>query len=68
MARLFVKIIGYPSIMRTLAHSGLHSKPLMEWVLKVMANLLEEEDRHIGDKAYFMLERMVKAAPVRLTG
>ena len=40
----------------------------MEWVLKVMANLLEEEDRHIGEKAYFMLERMVKAAPSRLTG
>lgn len=68
MARLFVRIIGYPSIMRTLAHTGLHSKPLMEWVLKVMANLLEEEDRHIGEKAYFMLERMVKAAPSRLTG
>lgn len=68
MARLFVKIIGYPSIMRTLAHTGLHSKPLMEWVLKVMANLLEEEDRHIGEKAYFMLERMVKMAPSRLTG
>ncbi len=68
MARLFVKLIGYPSVMRTLAHTGLHSKPLMEWVLKVMANLLEEEDRHIGDRAYHMLEGMIRLAPRSLTG
>lgn len=66
MARLFVKAIGYPWVMRTLAHTGLHSKPLMEWVLKVMANLLEEEDKTIGKRAYTALETLVKVAPLRL--
>lgn len=67
MARLFVKLIGYPPLMRTLAHTGLHSKPLMEWVLKVMANLLEEEDRHLGERAYRMLEGIVRVAPNAVT-
>ncbi len=66
MARVFVKAIGYPWVMRTLAHTGLHSKPLMEWVLKVMANLLEEEDRGVGRRAYDLLEGLVRVAPLRV--
>jgi geranylgeranyl reductase family protein len=63
MARIFVKAIGYPQVMWTLAHVGLRSRPLMEWVLKVMSNLLEPEERHIGERAYRMLERMVRMVP-----
>ena len=63
MARIFVKAIGYPQVMWTLAHVGLRSKPLMEWVLKVMSNLLEPEEQHIGERAYRMLERMVRMVP-----
>ena len=63
MARVFVKAIGQPWVMRTLTHTGLRSKPLMEWVLKVMANLLETEERPIGEQAYRMLEGIVRAAP-----
>ena len=64
MARIFVKAIGYPQVMWTLAHVGLRSKPLMmEWVLKVMSNLLEPEDRHTGEQAYRLLERMVRMVP-----
>jgi menaquinone-9 beta-reductase len=64
-ARLFVKAIGYPKVMQTLTHVGLHSKPLMEWVLKVMANLLEEEEERagVGEAAYQMLEAIVRRAP-----
>jgi geranylgeranyl reductase family protein len=62
-ARLFVKAIGRPTVMRALAHTGLHSKPLMEWVLKVMTNLLEPEEQEIGDRVYERLERLVRATP-----
>jgi hypothetical protein len=58
-----VKAIGHPQVMWTLAHVGLRSRPLMEWVLKVMANLLEPEDRHVGERAYRMLERIVRMVP-----
>jgi geranylgeranyl reductase family protein len=64
-ARLFVKAIGYPQVMQTLTHVGLRSKPLMEWVLKVMANLLEEDEQQSGvsEAAYRALEAVVRRAP-----
>jgi geranylgeranyl reductase family protein len=63
MARIFVRAIGKPRVMWALTHAGLRSKPLMEWVLKVMANLLDESERGVGELAYATLERMVRLAP-----
>ena len=65
MARIFVKLIGNPSVMRTLAHVGLRNRPLMEWTLKVMANLLDEDEKGIGEMAYDMLAAMVRPLPVK---
>ncbi|HET7846980.1 MAG TPA: geranylgeranyl reductase family protein [Acidimicrobiia bacterium] len=62
-ARIFVKLIGHPSVMRTLAHTGLHSKTLMEWTLKVMANLLDEDDKHMGERVYDALAGVVRTLP-----
>jgi geranylgeranyl reductase family protein len=63
MARIFVRAIGKPRVMWALTHAGLRSKPLMEWILKVMANLLDESERGVGEIAYEMLERMVRLVP-----
>jgi geranylgeranyl reductase family protein len=63
MARIFVKLIGYPSVMRTLAHTGLRNRPLMEWTLKVMANLLDEEDKEMGERVYGALAAITRALP-----
>jgi hypothetical protein len=49
--------------MRTLAHTGLHSKTLMEWTLKVMANLLDEDDKHMGERVYDALAGVVRTLP-----
>ena len=65
MARIFVKLIGYPSVMRTLAHTGLRNRPLMEWTLKVMSNLLDEEDKHMGERTYDALAAVVKTLPTK---
>lgn len=63
MARIFVKLIGYPSVMRTLAHTGLRNRPLMEWTLKVMSNLLDEDEKETGERAYDALAAMVRRLP-----
>ena len=63
MARIFVKLIGRPAVMRTLAHTGLRNRPLMEWTLKVMANLLDEEDKHMGERTYDALQAVVRTLP-----
>jgi geranylgeranyl reductase family protein len=62
-ARIFVKLIGHPSVMRTLAHTGLRNRSLMEWTLKVMANLLDEDDKHMGERIYGALAGVVRTLP-----
>jgi geranylgeranyl reductase family protein len=64
MARIFVRLIGNPAVMRSLAHVGLRNRPLMEWTLKVMANLLDEDEKGIGEQAYRMLAALVRPLPV----
>jgi flavin-dependent dehydrogenase len=63
-ARVFVKLIANPTVMRSLAHAGLYSRSLMEWTLKVMSNLLDEDERGAGERVYNMLAAMVKPLPV----
>jgi len=64
MARVFVKLIANPSVMRSLAHLGIHNRPLMEWTLKVMSNLLDEDEKGAGERAYGMLAAIVRPLPV----
>jgi menaquinone-9 beta-reductase len=63
VARAFVHLIGRPGAMRFLTRTGLRSKPLMEWVLRVMANILRPDERHIAEQAYRIIERVVAAGP-----
>jgi menaquinone-9 beta-reductase len=63
VARAFVRLIGRPGAMRILTRTGLRSKPLMEWVLRVMANILRPDERHIAEQAYRMVERVVAIGP-----
>lgn len=65
MARVFVKLIGHPSVMRTIAHTGLRNGTLMSWTLKVMANLLDEDDKHMGERTYDALAEVVRTLPVK---
>ena len=59
VARVFVKAIGNPAIMRSLTTVGLRSKPLMEWTLKVMANLLDPDEAKMSERIYYAIERTV---------
>ncbi|MFM8908815.1 MAG: FAD-dependent monooxygenase, partial [Actinomycetota bacterium] len=36
VARLFARVIGRPALMRELSRVGIHSRTLMEWVLRIM--------------------------------
>ena len=63
VARAFAIAIGNPVVMRTLTRVGLRSRPLMEWVLKVMANLLEPEERGMEERVYSAIERVVAVGP-----
>ena len=63
VARRFAIVIGHPAVIRRLTHIGMRSRPLMEWALKVMANLLEPEERGLTERIYGSIERIVKITP-----
>jgi menaquinone-9 beta-reductase len=63
VARAFVRIIGRPELMRALVGTGMHSRTLMEWVLRIMANLLRPDELGPAEAAYKMVATVVKRLP-----
>jgi flavin-dependent dehydrogenase len=63
VARLFAKVIGKPALMAQLTRVGLHSRTLMEWVLRIMANLLRPDEIGPAEAAYKMAAAIVRFAP-----
>ena len=62
-ARLFVKAIGNPKVMRELTRVGFRSRTLMEWVLRIMANLMRPDERGGAEIAYKMVATVVRVTP-----
>lgn len=63
VARLFARIIGRPVIMRELSRVGIQSRTLMEWVLRIMANLLRPDEIGPAEAAYKAATAIVRLAP-----
>jgi menaquinone-9 beta-reductase len=63
VARTFVKIIGQPALMRELTRVGMHSRSLMEWVLRIMANLLRPDEIGPAEAAYKVVAQMARLIP-----
>jgi geranylgeranyl reductase family protein len=63
VARTFVRAIGNPAVMRELTRIGFQSRTLMEWVLRIMANLLRPDELGPAEAAYKVVERIVAVAP-----
>jgi geranylgeranyl reductase family protein len=63
VARLFARIIGRPVLMRELSRVGIHSRTLMEWVLRIMANLLRPDEIGPAEAAYKAAALIVRTMP-----
>ena len=63
VARLFARVIGRPALMRELTRVGMHSRTLMEWVLRIMANLLRPDEIGPAEAAYKAAAALVRLAP-----
>jgi geranylgeranyl reductase family protein len=63
VARLFARVIGRPLLMRELTRVGMNSRTLMEWVLRIMANLLREDEKGPAELAYKAAAKIAKVAP-----
>jgi geranylgeranyl reductase family protein len=65
VARAFVHVIGRPRLMRALVGTGMHSRTLMEWVLRIMANLLRPEELGPAEAAYRAVAALARVVPER---
>ncbi len=65
MARIFARAIGHPALIRELTRVGMRSQPLMEWALRVMANLLSDGGMGYTETAYRALAAAVRLIPDR---
>ena len=63
VARAFVRVIGHPEAMRVLVGTGMHSRTLMEWVLRIMANLLRPDEIGPAEAAYRAVAALARVAP-----
>jgi flavin-dependent dehydrogenase len=44
MAQAFVRMISHPEVMKFCVGTGLRSQSLMEWIFRIMANLLRPDE------------------------
>jgi len=65
VARLFVKAIGRPALMREMTRVGMHSRTLMEWVLRIMANLLRPDELGAAEAVYKVAAGLARMVPER---
>ena len=63
VARTFVRAIGNPAVMRELTRVGMRSHTLMEWVLRIMANLMRPEELGPAEAAYRAVAAIVRLVP-----
>jgi menaquinone-9 beta-reductase len=62
VARAFVRIIGQPELMRALVSTGMRSRTLMEWVMRIMANLLRPDELGPAEAAYQAVAALARLA------
>jgi flavin-dependent dehydrogenase len=65
VARLFAKVIGQPALMRELTRVGLRSHTLMDWVLRIMANLLRDDELGPAEAVYKTVAALARVVPER---
>jgi menaquinone-9 beta-reductase len=52
VARAFVKLISNPELMRVCVRTGMHSRSIMSWLLRIMGNLLRPDETGPAEAAY----------------
>ena len=47
-----MKVMGRPDLMRVLVNTGMYSRSVMEWLLRIMANILRPDEIGPAEAAY----------------
>lgn len=57
-----MRFLGQPDVMRVLVATGMHSRSLMEWLLRIMSNQLRADELAPAEIAYRAIERIAAQA------
>ena len=63
VARQFVRMISRPELMRACVRTGMHSRSIMEWLLRIMANLVRPDEVGPAEAAYRGLLALARSVP-----
>ncbi len=63
IAREFVRLISRPELMQACVSTGMHSRSVMEWLLRLMANLVRPEEIGPAEAAYRTLCAIGRLTP-----
>lgn len=61
VARLFARLIGNPALLREFTRIGMQSRPVMEWSLRIMANLMDPDDPGAAEYIYKVAAKASRA-------
>jgi geranylgeranyl reductase family protein len=59
-ASAFMKMMGRPAVMRALVSTGMYSRTLMEWLLRIMSNLIRTDEIGPAELAYGAMARLAR--------
>ncbi|HEV3280254.1 MAG TPA: geranylgeranyl reductase family protein [Acidimicrobiales bacterium] len=63
MAQAFVRMISHPEVMKLCVGTGLRSQSLMEWIFRIMANLLRPDETGPAEALYRVAAFIDRLAP-----
>ena len=63
VARAFIRVISRPELMQLCVGTGMHSEPLMTWILRIMSNLLRPDETGPAEAAYRAMAAIARLAP-----
>jgi geranylgeranyl reductase family protein len=63
VARAFVRAISRPQVMRACTMTGMQSRSLMEWLLRIMSNMLRPDEIGPAELAYKAVATLARARP-----
>ena len=61
VARAFVRLISNPELMRVCVRTGMHSRSIMGWLLRIMGNLLRPDETGPAEAAYRALAAVARS-------
>ncbi len=59
-ANAFMRMMGRPQVMRALVGTGMHSRTFMEWLLRMMSNLMRADQVGPAELVYGALARLAQ--------